>query len=131
METLHTVIPESRISERRRYERHAVKEGGIALLNPPGPTSTVVGHIIDISNHGLSFRYVAEGPVSTGVSKITIASPESRVYLRDLPMLSVSDFEIAKMPFGSLSPRRHSLKFGALTKGQESDLKRFIHRYAM
>jgi hypothetical protein len=116
--------------ERRRHKRFPIRHGGIALVTPPGPSSTVVGHILDISLSGLSFRYVSDEGLSRSASEVTIASAENQFYLRRLPIQTVSDFEIAKMPFGTMSPRRHSLKFRELSDGQTSQLEDFITQYA-
>jgi hypothetical protein len=129
MDGLHIAVPLTARGERRKHERFSVREGGITLLTPSGPVSTIVGHILDISTGGLSFRYISDEPVSNDISRITIASPESRFYLRDLPMKTVSDFEIAAMPFGSLSPRRHSIQFGAMTESQQYELMHFIRSH--
>ncbi len=116
--------------ERRRHKRFKVEDGGVALLTPPGPRSTIVGHIIDISMTGLSFRYVADD-VRLGPScALTIALAEHEFYLRNLPIETVSDFEIARVPFGSMSPRRHSLRFGELSEEQTSHLEHFITEYS-
>ena len=121
------VIAEAKTNvERRRHKRFHVRDGGIALVTPPGPSSTVVGHILDISLSGLSFRYVSDEGINERASEVTIASAENQFYLRRLPIQTISDFEIAKMPFGTMSPRRHSLEFGELTDGQVSQLEHFI-----
>ena len=131
MNSLINAVSQQEKNERRRHPRYHLPEGGIALLTVTGPYSTVVGHILDISISGLSFRYVADEPISDGPSKITIALPDSKYYLRELPIEPVSDFEIAKIPFGSISPRRHSIKFGRLTDGQRDQLEHFIRRHAV
>jgi hypothetical protein len=117
--------------ERRRHKRFHIHDGGIALVTPPGPCSTIVGHILDISLSGLSFRYVSDEGLNERASEVTIASAENQFYLRRLPIQTISDFEIAKMPFGTMSPRRHSLEFGELTDGQTSQLQRFIVNHAV
>ncbi len=131
MDSLATDITYNPTVDRRRHKRFGVRDGGIALLAPRGPSSTVVGDILDISMAGLSFRYLADGAAPNSSSKVTIALPESTYYLRELPIETVSDFEIAKMPFGSLSPRRRSLKFGPLTPSQRSHLEYFIRNHAV
>jgi hypothetical protein len=120
------MVNRSEFVERRKFERFQVSDGGVALVTPPGPYSTVVGDIMDINMAGLSFRYVSDQTVSEKASELTIASPEHEIYLRNLPIETISDFEMAKMPFGSMSPRRHSLKFGELTEEQTSHLEHFI-----
>jgi len=131
MDSLATHITCNPSVDRRKHKRFGVRDGGIALLTPRGPSSTVVGDILDISMTGLSFRYLADGAAHNGSSKVTIAFPESTYYLRELPIETVSDFEIAKMPFGSLSPRRRSLKFGSLTQSQRSHLEYFIRNHTV
>ena len=116
--------------ERRKSKRFQIKEGGIALVTPPGPHSTTVGDIIDISMNGLSFNYVSNKALRNWAGDLAIASVEDRFYLRGLPSRSISDFEIAKSPFGSLSPRRHGLEFGELNREQTSCLEQFIMNHA-
>ena len=118
------------LAERRRDKRFKVMDGGVALVTPPGPHSTVVGDIIDISMNGLSFRYLADKALPAEAKELTIASARDKFYLRGLPIRAVSDFEIAKIPFGSLSPRRHGLEFGDLTDEQAARLESFIASHA-
>ena len=117
-------------SERRGHKRFRLQEGGVAFLTPPGPHSSTVGNIIDISMSGLSFLYIADEALPNGTSELTVTSPEDGFYLRKLPTRSISDFEIAKTPFGSMAPRRLCLKFGDLTQNQTSDLQCFIMTHA-
>jgi hypothetical protein len=118
------------LAERRRDKRFKVMDGGVALVTPPGPHSTVVGDIIDISMNGLSFRYLADKALPAEAKELTIASARDKFYLRGLPIRAVSDFEIAKIPFGSLSPRRYGLEFGDLTEEQAARLESFIASHA-
>lgn len=116
--------------ERRHFKRFRLRDGGIALLTPRGPYTTIVGHILDISAGGLSFRYVSDVALGDRVCEVTLASGENKSYLRRLPVKTVSDFEIAKVPFGIMSPRRYGLKFGELTEEQTTCLKCFIAQHA-
>jgi hypothetical protein len=118
------------VVERRHAKRFRLRDNGIALLTPPGPYSTIVGHILDISTGGLSFRYVSDVALGDKASEVTLTSTENKTYLRRLPVRTVSDFEIAKVPFGIMSPRRYGLKFGQLTEEQASGLRRFIGQHA-
>jgi hypothetical protein len=120
----------SQVAERRRDKRFKVLDGGVALVTPPGPHSTIVGNIIDISMNGLAFQYLSDKPIPAGATELTIASARDKFYLRGLPVKAISDFEIAKVPFGSLSPRRHGLEFGDLTAEQASHLGNFIATHA-
>jgi len=121
---------EDPIIERRHCERFRLRDGGIALMTPLGPYSTIVGHILDMSIGGLSFRYVSDAALGDRASEVTLVSAENKFYLRRLPIKTVSDFEIAKMPFGIMSPRRFGLKFGELTEEQVCRLQRFIVEHA-
>lgn len=118
------------VIERRRSRRFRLRDNGIALLTPPGPHSTIVGHILDISTGGLSFRYVSDVALGDKASEVTLTSTDNKTSLRRLPVRTVSDFEIAKAPFGIMSPRRYGLKFGPLTEEQTSGLRRFIGQHA-
>ena len=100
-------------------------------MTPPGPHSTVVGDILDISMNGLSFRYLADKAIPCETTELTIAAAQDKFYLRGIPVKAVSDFEIAKLPFGSLSPRRRGLEFGPLTTTQISRLQDFIASHAV
>ncbi len=116
--------------ERRKSKRFHVKEGGVALVTPPGQHATTVGDIIDISMNGLSFHYISDTALPSWAGELTIAMAEHKFYLRGLPTRSISDFEIARTPFGFLSPRRHGLEFDELTQEQTSCLEQFIINHA-
>ena len=116
--------------ERRHCERFRLRDGGIALMTPPGPHSTIVGQILDISTGGLSFRYISDVALGSKASEVTLVSAENKSYLRGLPVQAISDFEIAKMPFGIMSPRRYGLKFGKLSEQQVLHLRHFIVDHA-
>ena len=120
----------NQLAERRRGRRFKVRDGGVALLTPPGPHSTIVGDIIDISRNGLSFRYLADKALPAEAKELTIASAPDKFYLRGLPVRAISDFEIATVPFSTLSPRRHGLEFGELTGEQAARLESFIASHA-
>ena len=86
-----------------------------------------MGDILDISERGLALRYVAdEAPSNRSSDDLTIISAKPSFDLRKLPFRTVSDFEIAKVPFSSMAPRRLSLQFGELTQHQASRLEHFI-----
>lgn len=112
--------------ERRKYKRFRVQPGRVAVLTPRWPHSTVVGDILDISERGLALRYVADEAPSNRSSDLTIVSAKPSFHLRRLPFRTVSDFEIAKVPFSAMAPRRLSLQFGELTQHQASLLEHFI-----
>ena len=112
--------------ERRKHKRFGVQPGRVAVLTPRWPHSTIVGDILDISERGLALLYVADEAPSKRSSDLTIVSANPSFHLRRLPFRTVSDFEIAKVPFSSMAPRRLSLQFGELTQDQTARLEHFI-----
>jgi hypothetical protein len=112
--------------ERRAHQRFQVRPGRVAVLTPRWPHSTIVGDILDISKQGLALRYVADEAASNPLSDLTIVSAKPSFRLGKLPFKTVSDFEIAKVPFSSMAPRRLSLQFGELTQDQTARLEQFI-----
>lgn len=113
-------------AERRRHKRFRVQPGRVAVLTPRWPHSTIVGDILDVSKRGLALRYMAHEAPSQRSSHLTIVSAKPSFYLRKLPFKTVSDFEIASVPFSSVAPRRLSLQFEALTQDQAASLEDFI-----
>jgi hypothetical protein len=115
-----------KLFERRKYKRFQVKSGVVAVLTPRWPHPTMVGDVLDISSNGLALRYIADEAPSDRLSELTLVSPEHRFRLAKLPIRAVSDFEIAKVPFGFVAPRRLGLQFGELTQDQTSQLEYLI-----
>jgi hypothetical protein len=113
-------------TERREHKRFQVQPGRVAVVTPRWPHSTIVGDILDISKRGLALRYVADEAPSNRSSDLTIVSAKPSFHLGKLPFKTVSDFEIAKVPFSSMAPRRLSLQFGELTQDQTARLEHFI-----
>ncbi|MHC4474141.1 MAG: PilZ domain-containing protein [Planctomycetota bacterium] len=117
--------------ERRKNKRFQVQEDTMALLTPPGPHSTVVCDILDISTGGLALRFIAEQADSNEAAEIAIACIKPRFYLGRLPIKTVSAFAMSKDPSSRMVPRRLGVKFGQLTHDQMSELDAFIPSYAI
>lgn len=117
---------EKKLVDRRKHKRFQVKAGGVGVLTPRWPKSTIVGDILDISSGGLALRYITDEVTSNRPSELTIVCANPAFYLHRLPIKAVSDFEIAKAAFGSMVPRRLCLQFGELSPDQTSHLKDFI-----
>jgi len=124
-------MSEEKVVDRRRHKRFRVKTGGLALLSPDWPRSTLVGDILDISPGGIAFQYVGDEPPREEVCEVGLACPYSHFYMGKIPVKAVSDFSVAQIPFGSLVPRRLSLQFGELTPDQSSGIEEYIKGYAM
>jgi hypothetical protein len=128
---LETTMSEEKVVDRRRHKRFRVKTGGLALLSPDWPHSTLVGDILDISPGGIAFQYVGDEPPRQEVCEVGLACSYSHFYLGKIPVKAVSDFSMAKVPFGSLVPRRLSLRFEKLTPDQSSGIQEYIKDHAV
>jgi hypothetical protein len=113
--------------ERRRHKRFKVRDGAFVVLMPP---STKLGQLIDISSGGLAFRYLSMEERSNNLSELDIFLTDNSFYLEEVPVINVSDFQIAgEFPFSSITTRRHGVQFGELTHNQISRLEYFIRNH--
>jgi len=118
--------------ERRRHKRFKVRDGAFVVLMPP---STKLGQIIDISSGGLAFRYLSmeersKEERSNNLSNLDIFLTDNSFYLEEVPVINVSDFQIAgKFPFSSITTRRQGVQFRELTHNQISRLEYFIRNH--
>jgi hypothetical protein len=117
--------------ERRQHRRLQLEGDGVALLRTPSSQSTIVGEIMDISVDGVSFRYISGEEPEEGPSELSLVSADHSFYLGSLPIRTVSDLEMAKIPFGSVSTRRRGVKFGKLGQNHKFALQHFIRNYTV
>lgn len=115
--------------ERRKHKRFQAQDGALAVLKPSWPDSTRLGQIIDISRGGLAFRCIAGEARSNRSSELSIIFADHGFHLDKLTIKTISDFETAKMPFASMTPRRRSVQFEELTHKQVSQLGYFIRNH--
>jgi hypothetical protein len=106
--------------QKRRCERFPMKDGAVALSNCAIPF-----HIIDISKHGLAFRYVGLEKWFTDPVEIDIVYDD--FCLKNLMVQTVSDLKISN---GFIQTRRHSVVFDGLSASQAAKLEQFILKYA-
>lgn len=106
--------------QKRSCERFQMKDGAVAILNCAIPF-----HIIDISTHGLAFRYVGLEKWFTDPVEIDIVY--DNFCLKNLMVQTVSDLQISN---GFIQTRRHSVVFGKLSASQAAKLEQFILKYA-
>jgi hypothetical protein len=119
-------------NDRRKAKRFKVQEGALAALRPYLASHNPIGTIIDVSERGLSFSYVATGQRANELSALDVCCKNDGFYLGKIPFKTVSDFEVREPDaLGSVGLRRRGVKFGNLTKKQTSQLRDFIHRYAV
>ncbi len=116
--------------ERREHQRFKVKPGGIAVLTPRWPRSTVVGDILDISKGGAAMKYVADEAPPRDPCELTMANTNPRFFLHKIPIVAVTDIPMTTIPFGAMQPRRLGVQFGKLTAEQTADIEGFIDNHA-
>jgi len=114
------------ILERRKHKRFTVSGGSsVAFV----PYFSKQGQIIDISEGGLSFRYIS-GEKCLWREFIAILIDRMDLLLKDVPFKTVSDFKIKHVNFfGVKSIRRCGGKFEDLTSAQTAKLEYFIKHY--
>ncbi len=123
--------------ERREHKRFSAQGGAFAVLRPHFYKR---GQIVDVGTGGLAFRYTTSieqpcEPFELDIS-LDIFSPDYHTSganvsfsLSDLPIKIISDFEIARIPFGSIAQRRCGVQFEKLTYDQKSKIEYFIEKY--
>ena len=115
--------------ERRKHKRFKPQEGAFVTLPLP---SSKFGETIDISAGGLAFRYIDTGERPGEAFELDIFLKDTDFYLEKMPVISVSDLDMAKeFPYSITKTRRHSVQFGDLTQSKTFHLEYFIHHYTL
>jgi len=117
--------------DRREQERFKLKPGAVVLLTQDWPHSTIVGNILDISKNGVAVQIVDDQTFPESPCELGLACANPPFFLGKVPAKPVSDLTVAKIPFGSLMPRRLGLRFGPLTHDQTSDIEEYIRDNAL
>jgi hypothetical protein len=111
--------------ERRKHVRLKVNNSALTSLSR---CPTVAGNIIDISEGGLSFRYIASQRRSKESPRLHLLATDERFHFKTLPFKSVWDSPIRDdFSFESISTRHCGVEFGYLTDDEKDHLKYFIH----
>ncbi len=111
-------------SERRKAPRYRVKENIFALVKCGTET---VGEVLNIGEGGLALKYLADDGVDLGRARVDLFAGAEIWYLTDLPVSTVSDFELPiTQEFSTIRVRRMGIAFGALTEAQHRKLCAFI-----
>jgi len=116
---------ESRVqySPVRSYQRFKAMDRALVLINQ-GPESLPY-HIVDISEGGLSFRYLGKKLKRSEIKKISLYH-DYKLIVDDLPINAISDYRLRD----NLVPvRRGSIIFKELTDEQLSKLETFIQSF--
>jgi hypothetical protein len=79
---------------------------------------------------GLAFKYLADEARSNGAGKLDIIIHQSNLYVKNLPMQTVSDFELAREnAFSTVRLRQQGVQFGNLTSDQTSQLEYILKHH--
>lgn len=112
--------------ERRKHQRYTVKKGAFIDIGAK------CGMITDISEGGLTFRYVDRKTWDGESERLNIVFDGDDFHLENIPCKTVSDFFAqSDHPEKFAVIRRHGIKFGKLTQGQQRQLRHFISNYTV
>lgn len=116
---------ESRIqySPVRQYQRFKAMDRALVLVDN-GPESLPY-HIVDISEGGLSFRYLGQKLKRSDVKKVSLYH-DYELIVDDIPIKSISDYRLRD----NLVPvRRGSVRFAEMEEEKLSRLEKFIQSF--
>lgn len=109
-------------SPARAHQRFAAIDRALVLINQ-GPESLPY-HILDVSEGGLSFRYLGKKLKHSEITRVSLYHND-KLIVHDLPINAVSDYRL----HDNLVPvRRGSIIFKKLTAEQLNQLEIFIQR---
>lgn len=113
-------------AERRKHRRYKVKKGAFIDIG------TKCGMITDISEGGLTFRYIDRKMWEGKSALLNIVFDGDDFHLENIPYKTVSDFFApSDQPEKFAVIRRHGIQFGKLTHGQQERLRQFISKYTI
>ena len=116
--------------EQRAHERHHVKEGAFVVIKKQHDTKLTVGQIIDISNGGLSLKYLAESEQIKGNHKLDVYFSGCGLQIKDVSFKTIRDFGLeSSFPFSSIVVRRGCIQFQHLEHEHKNQLDNFIQTY--
>ncbi len=112
---------EFKVTEKRKWERFAVNEALLAVIDEPFPH---LGEITDISEEGLAFRYSAKKSLLKGLSQLDIFLVKGRSGMRELAVDPRWEVNVS----GNM--RKLGVKFRGLSDRQKSQLINVIEQSA-
>jgi len=114
--------------ERRKKDRFKTRDAAFAAIKSD---HYLVGPIQNISENGLSFRYLGKsGQIQESV-KVDIFSSGTDFYIEDVKSKIIWDFRIDNIASNSfLTVRQCGMQFRELTIWQTSQINDFIKNYA-
>ena len=115
--------------ERRKEKRYKVVNGAYALV---GAKPNKLGQINNISRRGLAFKYLAGEAASNGAKVMDVFVRNNDFYLKDIPIQTVYDIELAKEdPCSTVVLRQQSVQFGNLTQEQIAKLMHLLQHHTL
>lgn len=107
----------------RQHQRFKAMDRALVLVDD-GPESLPY-HIMDISEGGLSFRYLGQKLKRTGIKKLSLYH-DYELIVDDIPIKTISDYRLRD----NLVPvRRGSVRFAELDEEKLSKLELFIQNF--
>jgi len=108
----------------RSYQRFKAMDRALVLVDQ-GPESLPF-HIMDISEGGLSFRYLGQKLKRSDIKKISLYH-DYKLIVDDIPIKAISDYRL----LDNIVPiRRRSILFKDLDPEKLSKLETFIREFA-
>jgi hypothetical protein len=115
--------------QKRKVKRYKVKD--LVYVKLRSESKIDIGKILDISEGGISFQYVANAEKLRDYSTFGISTIGKDLFsINRIRSKSISDIELTNAsPFNLTKLRRHSLKFGNLTSRQMFKIENFLLNY--
>ncbi|RJR35109.1 MAG: hypothetical protein C4576_25470 [Desulfobacteraceae bacterium] len=115
-----------RTLERRRKRRFPAKDGCLVTIqsDPVKPWQ-----ILDISEEGLSFRYIGGAEELKPLSQLDILTCDTTLCIERVPFKLVSDRTMVDPAPKRFQMNRCSVQFGSLTPEQTTGLTSFLRDY--
>ena len=113
--------------ERRKEPRHKVDSGACAVIDD---SYIDVGHILDISDNGMSFIYAGAEIPQNEALELSIYLYNKELFIDKIPSRVVSNFKIPhESLFDFVVLMRCSLKFNSLDESQRDQLSYLIRNF--
>ena len=114
-------------TERRQHARHPVQNGIIAMSKS---SSITIGTLLDISLGGLAARYAFDDENIRSTFDIDILLTDTSFFLTNIPVSTVSDFELEnQVPYSLIHERRCGLEFGELSEQMVEQIKTLVQTF--
>jgi hypothetical protein len=115
--------------ERRKHQRFQLKPGAYAVLSP---NLIKLGQIIDISESGLSFRYIRYRTGKHDDSDSDVLLYGKNMYVDKIPFQVVADVELSNPGiFSSVLMNKFSVSFKKLSQEQIKKINLFINNHVV